>query len=52
MLEKITSKIEGWRANILSIIGKGTLIRSGFQFVPIYTMYVFKVPKNICKKAN
>ena len=52
MVDKLQSKLQGWKANLLSQAGRTTLIASVFQTLPLYTFSCFKVPKTICKKMD
>ena len=52
MVDKLQSKLQGWKANLLSQAGRTTLIASVFQTLPLYTFSCFKVPKTICKNMD
>ena len=52
LVDKLQSKLQGWKANLLSQARRTTLIASVFQTLPLYTFSCFKVPKTICKKMD
>ena len=49
LIDRVNSRINGWKEKLLSLGGKDILIKSIAQVVPVYAMMVFKIPKNICK---
>ena len=49
LIDRVRSKTKGWKEKLLSMGGKEILIKSIAQAVPVFTMMVFKIPKNICK---
>jgi hypothetical protein len=52
LIHKISSKLQGWKAKLLSQAGRLTLINSVFNSIPICTFSVFKVPETVCKKLD
>ena len=52
LVDKLQSKLQGWKANLLSQAGRTTLITSVLQTLPLYTFSYFKVPETICKKMD
>lgn len=50
--EKVQNRIEGWQAQLLSKVGKVTLIKSVIQVIPIYTFSIFRVPLSLCKALD
>ena len=52
LVDKLTSKLQGWKAKLLSQAGITTLISSVLQSIPLYTFSCFKVPDTICKKLD
>jgi hypothetical protein len=49
LIDRVNSIINGWKEKLLSQGGKELLIKSIAQAVPVYSMMVFQIPKNICK---
>jgi len=49
VIDRVNSRINGWKGKLLSLGGKEILIKSIAQAAPVYEMMVFKIPKNICK---
>ena len=52
LVDKLQSKLEGWKANLLSQAGRTTLINSVLQTLPLYTFSCFKVPETICRRMD
>lgn len=52
IIERIASKIEGWRSKFLSSACKAIIIRPVLQSTAIYTTSTFKIPKSVCKKVD
>jgi hypothetical protein len=52
LIDKISSKLQGWKAKLLSQAGRLTLINSVLNSISIYTFSVFKVPETVCKKLD
>ena len=52
LVDKLQSKLQGWKANLLSQAGRTTLITSVLQTLPLYTFSYFKVLETICKKMD
>ena len=52
LVDKLHSKLQGWKAKLLSQVGKTTLISSTLQFMPLYTFSCFKVPEVVCNKTD
>ena len=52
LFNKVSRKLHGWKAKLLSHAGRLTLIKSVLQSIPIYTFSVFKAPEAICKKLD
>ncbi|KAJ4783797.1 RNA-directed DNA polymerase (reverse transcriptase)-related family protein [Rhynchospora pubera] len=52
LLEKLNSKLTGWRSNLLSHAGRLVLIQSALMSIPVYFMSVKMIPKGIIKKME
>ena len=52
LIDKISSKLQGWKAKLLSQAGRLTLINAVLNSVPIYTFSVFKIPETVCKRLD
>ena len=50
LVEKLNSKLQGWKAKLLSQAGRTTLISFVLQTLPFYAFSCFKVHKLIAKK--
>ena len=50
--DKMHSKLQGWKAKLLSQASRTTLIKSTLQSMPIYTFNYFKLPEAICNKMD
>lgn len=46
--EKVIAKLEGWKGNLLSQVGKEVLIKDVIQAIPIYLMAILTLPKKLC----
>lgn len=51
-MEKITTRLEGWKGNLLNQAWKGFLIKAIIQSIPSYVMSILRLPKKICKKVS
>ncbi|KAK2395425.1 hypothetical protein QL285_057163 [Trifolium repens] len=52
IMDKIWSKVKGWKENKLSFAGRGVLIRAVIQAIPTYIMSCFLVPQHICHQIE
>ena len=50
--ERLFDKLTGWRAKLLSQVGRGTLIRSVTTPLLAYTMSFFALPSSWCKEID
>ena len=48
LLEKIQSKLQGWKANLLSFAGRKTIIQQCISSIPTYFFQAAHIPKKIC----
>lgn len=49
IISKILQKITGWKAKLLSQAAKTTLIKSVDYSIPSFSMYIFLLPKSLCR---
>lgn len=52
LLEKIRSKLAGWKASTLSQVGRITLAQSYIMSVPNYVMQTSKIPAAVCDEVE
>ncbi|GMJ01911.1 hypothetical protein HRI_003860300 [Hibiscus trionum] len=52
VLEKVGSKLSGWKSKLLSFGGRLTLIKSVLSTIPVYYMSIFPMPVSISKKLT
>jgi hypothetical protein len=52
IIDKVNSKIEGWKAKSLSQAGILVLIKSVAAAIPSYAMSTFMLPESICHKLD
>ncbi|CAL5356308.1 unnamed protein product [Camellia sinensis] len=52
LLEKMLSKLQGWKAKLLSLAGREVLLKAVAQSPPSYVMACFAFPKHFCEKLN
>ena len=52
LLDKLKTKLIGWRSKCLSWAGRSALITSVAQAIPNYTMSTFSIPSKICDKLD
>ena len=52
ILERIRSKLAGWKRNSLSLAGRITLAKSVLTTIPFYTMQTILLPISCCKEIE
>lgn len=52
ILERVRAVTQGWKQRHLSLGGKETLLKAVAQAMPIFSMSVFKLPKEVCDAIN
>jgi len=52
ILNKVNMKLEGWKEQFISKVGKEIRLKSVVQAVPKYAMLIFKIQVSICKAIN
>lgn len=50
--EKVTRKLNNWKAKLLTLAGKEILLKAVVQVIPSYSMSVFLIPISLCKYLN
>jgi hypothetical protein len=50
--DRVWKNILGWIEQILSVGGKGVLIKSVLQAIPTFSMSCFKLPRGLCEHIN
>ncbi|KAG7559049.1 Reverse transcriptase zinc-binding domain [Arabidopsis thaliana x Arabidopsis arenosa] len=50
--DSVQGKISGWQTKFLTAAGKETLIKSVAYAMPVYSMNVFQLPKELCSEIN
>ena len=50
--DRVWKKIQGWKGQLLSKVGKEILIKAVAQSIPTYTMGVFLLPMRLCNDLN
>ena len=52
VIDKVNSRLQGWKMKVLSQEARRALIRSVFSSIPSYHMSSLLLPKSICKKLD
>jgi hypothetical protein len=52
VIRKISSRLSRWKVKTLSIGGRLTLLKSVLVSIPVFYMFLFKVPKGVLKKME
>jgi len=52
ILSRVHSKLESWKANLISKGGKEILLKTVIQAIPQYAMSTFKLPMSICRSIE
>lgn len=52
LVDKVHSRLAGWKAKQLSMAGQITLIRSVLALIPTYTMQTIHLPASICDSLD
>ncbi|XP_019175452.1 PREDICTED: uncharacterized protein LOC109170754 [Ipomoea nil] len=52
LLDRISARLEGWKAKTLSLAGRVTLAKSVLKAIPIYTMQTAALPKGVCSEIE
>jgi hypothetical protein len=52
LVQKIASKLTGWRSALLSIAGRLILMQTILSAMPLYYMTIFMLPKNVISQID
>lgn len=52
IIDRVQNKLQGWKANLLSQVGRTTLISSVLQALPLYSFSCFRIPEFVCNKLD
>ena len=52
VIDKVNSRLQGWKMKVLSHAARGSLIRSVSSSIPSYHMSSLLLPKSICNKLD
>nr|POF00650.1 putative ribonuclease h protein [Quercus suber] len=52
LIDKLKSKLQGWKIKLLSQASRTTLITSVLQTLPLYSFACFEVPEYVCNKMD
>ena len=52
IVEKVMSKLVGWKARFLSFAGRAVLVKSVMSTIPNYVMQATALPSNLCDKLD
>ena len=52
LVDKIKTKIEGWKTKYLTMVGRATLIKSAVSSIPIYAMQTTLLPQKISRQLD
>ena len=51
-MEKVKLNLAGWKASMLSLAGRATLIQTTTAAIPVYSMQTAKVPLGVCDEIG
>lgn len=52
LLEKVQGRLSGWKAKLLNMAGRETLIQSTTFALPMYTMQTALLPQKVCDELD
>ena len=52
IINKMQRKLSGWKASVLSLAGRATLVQAVTSSIPTYTMQTMKFPMSVCKHID
>jgi hypothetical protein len=51
-IDKIADRLPNWKARLLNLAGRTTLVRFVLSVIPIYLLIVIKIPKWVIKSID
>ena len=52
IVEKVMSKLAGWKARFLSFVGRSVLVKSVMSIISNYVMQATAFPTHLCEKLD
>ena len=52
IVERVMSKLAGWKARFLSLAGRSVLVKSIMSTIPNYVMQATVIPTHLCEKLD
>ncbi|KAG7579199.1 hypothetical protein ISN45_Aa03g033600 [Arabidopsis thaliana x Arabidopsis arenosa] len=52
VLERVSSKLAGWKGRCMSLAGRLTLTKAVLNSIPIHTMSIISIPKSLLKELD
>jgi len=52
VIERVDSKLAGWKAKCLSLAGRHTLIQASITAIPAYVMQSTRIPRSVCDELD
>lgn len=52
IVEKVQRRLAGWKANVLNLAGRATLVQSVTSTIPNYTMQTMEIPVSVCDNLD
>lgn len=52
LIDRFQKKLAGWKGSLLTKAGKLQLLKSSLQNLPMYLLFLFKVPREISERIE
>lgn len=52
IVEKVQRRLAGWKANVLNLAGRATLVQSVTSTIPNYTMQTMEISVSVCDNLD